>query len=349
MSEEQTNYITERAKAENAMLKKYSAMQKASEDRIGCQKIYIDMTGDIEAAFVLDEIIYYTLPRDGHKSGLRIWKGGYLWMAVRRSEWWERKRLTERQADRAIEKLIELNLITKSVHKFNGQPTTHIRLNIPEFFKNYAVQLEKMVPSESEIDSIIHDISELYEIMNWAEEDSPSSKSPNGKLPNGDTESPNGDTESPNGDFINNHYTITTQSLSDLPENSKPQKRGDLVDGYLELSQSPGLKRMARVDAILSYLAVEFNVNTERKAWKEFAKFADDRQQHLSQSVEVFVKWLKSQPGFDMNFWSAQRMMEHWPRAFAAKPSQPQYQSVPERHGVPRPTNLVPNIRRSND
>jgi hypothetical protein len=97
-------------------------------------------------------------------------------------------------------------------------------------------------------------------MMNWTEEDSPSSKLPNGKLPNGDTESPNGDTESPNGDtespngdFINNHYTITTQSLPELPiENSKPQKRGDLVDGYLELSQSPGLKRMARVDAILS-------------------------------------------------------------------------------------------------
>jgi hypothetical protein len=345
MSEEQANYITERAKAENAMLKKYAAMQKASEDRIGCQKIYIDMTGDIEAAFVLDEIIYYTLPRDGHKSGLRIWKDGYLWMAVRRSEWWERKRLTERQADRAIEKLIELNLITKSVHRFNGQPTIHIRLNIPEFFKNYAVQLEKMSPNEPETDSIIHDISQLYEMMDGIEE----AASPNGKLPNGDTESPNGDTESPNGDFINNHYTITTQSLPELPvENSKPQKRGDLVDGYLQLMHAPSLKRETRVDAILSYLAVEFRVNTETKRWREFAKFADGRQQN-GESVETFVRWLKSQPGFDMSYWPAQRMMEHWPRAFAAQPQQPQYEPVPERKGVPRPANLIPNIRRNND
>jgi hypothetical protein len=34
--------------------------------------------------------------------------------------------------------------------------------------------------------------------------------------------------------------------------------------------------------------------------------------------METFVRWLKSQPGFDMNFWSPQRMMEHWPRAFAS-------------------------------
>jgi hypothetical protein len=349
MSEERENYITERAKAENAMLQKYAAMQKASEDRIGCQKIYIDMTGDIEAAFVLDEIIYYTLPRDGHKSGLRIWKDGYLWMAVRRSEWWERKRLTERQADRAIEKLIELNLITKSVHRFNGQPTIHIRLNIPEFFKKYTEQLEKMSPSESETDSIIHDISELYEMMDWTKEsESPNGKLPNGKLPFGDTESPNGDTESPNGDFINNHYTITTQSPTGLSL-EKPQKRGDLVDGYLQLMHAPGLKREARVDAILSYLAVQFGVNTETKRWREFAKFADERQHYHGESVETFVRWMKSQPGFDMSYWPPQRMMEHWPRAFAAQPQQPQYEPVPERKGVPRPANLIPNIRRNHD
>jgi biotin operon repressor len=131
---------------------------------------------------------------------------------------------------------------------------------------------------------------------------------------------------------------------TDFPEQ---QKRGDLVDAYLDFMHSPGLKRQVRIDAILSYLSVQFGVNTETKRWQEFAKFVDNRQQNHGESVEVFVKWLKSQPGFDMSFWSPQRMAEHWPRAFVAQPQQQQYAPVPERKGVPRPPHLVPNIRRS--
>jgi len=127
---------------------------------------------------------------------------------------------------------------------------------------------------------------------------------------------------------------------------SKHQKRGDLVDAYLDSMNTPGIKRQVRVDAILSYLSEQLGINTETKRWQEFAKFVDNRQQNHGERVEEFVKWLKSQPGFDMSFWSPQRMTEHWPRAFMSQPQQPQYAQVPERKGVPRPPNLVPNIRK---
>lgn len=199
MSEEQGNYITERIKRENAALRKYSAIQKAAEDKIGVQKIYIDMTNDIPAAFILDEIIFFTLPKNGTRSSLRIWKDGYLWMAVQRKDWWDRKRLTERQADTAIKKLEELNLIVKSVHKFNGQSSQHFRLNIPEFFRQYGEALEKDNPPEDQSETLTKDISDLYEMLG---------ESPNGELQNGDSrirdgESPNGETELQNGDSIN--------------------------------------------------------------------------------------------------------------------------------------------------
>ena len=58
--ESKATYDVERAKIENAALRKYAAIQKAAEDKIGVQKVYVDITGDIEAAFVLDEIIFYT-------------------------------------------------------------------------------------------------------------------------------------------------------------------------------------------------------------------------------------------------------------------------------------------------
>lgn len=200
MSEEQGKYNLDRIKLENAALRKYAAIQKSAEDKIGVQKIYVDITGDIEAAFVLDEIIFFTLPRGNGKSALRCWKEGYLWLAVQRSEWWERKRLTARQADTAIEKLEKQNLIFKSIHKFNGQTATHLRLNSPEFFRRYAEELDKQNPPENEEDTLSKDINDLYEMMGMG------SELQNGELQNGETESPKCETELQIRDSINNPH-----------------------------------------------------------------------------------------------------------------------------------------------
>lgn len=214
MSEEQAEYITKRAKAENAALKKYAAIQKAAEEKIGVQKIYIDMTGDIEAAFILDEVIFFTLPRGNGKSALRVWKDGYLWLAVQRADWWDRKRLTVRQADTAIKKLEEKNLIVKSVHKFNGQTSHHLRLNVSEFFRQYGEALEKSNPAEDESDTMTKDISDLYAMMGELQ----NCDSQIGELQNGETELQNGETELQNGDSINTPHhpspSLTQRPLS---------------------------------------------------------------------------------------------------------------------------------------
>jgi hypothetical protein len=133
-------------------------------------------------------------------------------------------------------------------------------------------------------------------------------------------------------------------------------KCGDLVDGYLDLAQSPGIKRAARIDSILSYLAGKLKINTETKRWKDFAKFADDRQQAHREPLDVFVSWLMGQKGFDVQFWPPSKMMEMWPQAFLleAQPNTPQInvaalevtkQIVDDKFSgtfVPRPANLPP-------
>jgi hypothetical protein len=299
MSEQQGNYDMERIKLENAALRKYAAIQKASEDKIACQTVYVDITGDIEAAFVLDEIIFFTLPREQGISGLRVWKDGVLWMAVQRAEWWRRKRLTPRQADTAIQKLLEQNLIIKMVTKFNGQNAMHLRLNVPEFFRRYGEELEKANPPEDQGDTLTRDINDLYEMMGMGSElqirDSQ----------NGETKSRIRETKLQNGDSLNNPHTSSTQS-----------SRKDLVDGYLELSQSPGIKRAARIDSILSYLGGALRINTETKRWKDFARFVDERQQIHKENLDSFISWLTSQKNFDIQFWPPSKMQEMWPQAF---------------------------------
>lgn len=175
-------YDAKQAKREMAALRKFAAIQKAEGDKVCAQKVYIDIAGDLEAGLVLDELLFFTLPRENGNSGLRVWKEGYLWMAVRRGEWWERKRLTPRQADTAIEKLLKRNLIVKKVHKFNGAPTTHIRLNVPEFFKQYWAALK--IPAEDQ-----NGLSDLEEAPDTEREDEyhemvTSAKSQNGDIYN---------------------------------------------------------------------------------------------------------------------------------------------------------------------
>jgi hypothetical protein len=222
-------YNIDRIRIENSALRKYAAIQKSAEETIGVQKVYVDIAGDIEAAFVLDEIIFFTLPRSNGKSGLRIWKGGYQWMAVQRADWWDRKRLTPRQADTAISKLEEQNLIFKEIHKFNGQTSTHLRLNPSEFFKRYGEELERQNPPENDADTSLKEINDLYEMMGI-----------NSELQNGDsqfrqTELQIGDTELQIGDSINippqpSLNPIGDKSPIDLPLDWKIANGQDITE-----------------------------------------------------------------------------------------------------------------------
>jgi hypothetical protein len=105
-------------------------------------------------------------------------------------------------------------------------------------------------------------------------------------------------------------------------------KKGDLVDGTLQLSQAPGMKKQVRFDGILSFLGESFHVNTETGRWKKFAQFVDERQQLHGEKLEVFVAWVKGQRGFDVQFWPPSKMMEMWPGAFVpSKPEEPRQET----------------------
>lgn len=110
-----------------------------------------------------------------------------------------------------------------------------------------------------------------------------------------------------------------------------PKDEGkDLVDGHLELSQSPGIKRQIRIDSILSYLGGKLRINTETKRWKDFARFVDDRQQVHHEPLEVFISWVTGQKNFDVQFWPPSKMEEMWPQAFlaAAEETQSEYKTL---------------------
>ncbi len=165
MSEEQAEY-----KAQAAIQQKLAAMFSANKDEVSVPKIYIDMTDDYASAAVLDELLFWTLPKKSTgRTSLRVFKKGALWLAVRRKDWWDRKRLTERQADTAINKLIGLNLIEKDVFLFDGKPTVHLRMNMTTFVKMYGDKMQEIAGQEDD-ENLIRDISDLYSMMGFPNE-----------------------------------------------------------------------------------------------------------------------------------------------------------------------------------
>jgi len=192
--------------AEEKAFAKFAAMRLANDDAISIPRIYFDMVaGDFPAAAVLDEILFWTLPnKKTGRTALRVRKDGILWLAVARAEWWERKRLTERQADRGIERLIELGLVEKSLHRYNGHAQMHLRVCGRQFFSLYGEALQKGYLEGLEDENPVRELADLYAMMGMSDS------------PNGDTDSPNGDTDSPNGETIN----IPQTSPNQPPESS---------------------------------------------------------------------------------------------------------------------------------
>ena len=129
--------------------------------------------------------------------------------------------------------------------------------------------------------------------------------------------------------FNPNNQIPNTPGFS-FPEPTPTKKQGDLVDGWLALSQSPGIKRQARIDAILSVLAERLHVRTTGKRWEEFAKLVDDRQQNFGEKLDVFLDWLTNQKGFNPQFWPPDRMGQFWPQAFVNGKPKTNGRSLPE-------------------
>jgi hypothetical protein len=105
------------------------------------------------------------------------------------------------------------------LHLLNKQKTTHRRLNIREFFKRYTEELEKRNPPEDEDDTIIKDISDLYQMLGIPKSDTPKGI-PDGEtgIPDGETGIPDGDKVSPERDSLNSPDASLTHPIgTDVP------------------------------------------------------------------------------------------------------------------------------------
>lgn len=93
--------------------------------------VYVDITGDLIAGALLGQILYWFGADRNGRPRARIQKEGHLWIAKSRHDWWDEIRISAKQYDRASKILKEKKFIEIKTMKFNGNPTSHIRI-IPE-------------------------------------------------------------------------------------------------------------------------------------------------------------------------------------------------------------------------
>ena len=90
---------------------------------------YVELVdGDIQAALLFSQIIYWLLPGKSGKSKLRVERDGAMWLAKTASHWGDELGFTPKQAYRAIGVLKAKGLIWTKRFRFKGSPTTCIRL-----------------------------------------------------------------------------------------------------------------------------------------------------------------------------------------------------------------------------
>jgi hypothetical protein len=111
----------------------FSVWEKASTDTIDFKKIYVDVAEDLVAGLLLSQIVYWYLPGKDGKTKLRVKHGGHLWIVKKRTEWYDEIRLSEANYKTAVKKLEAKKLVVKERHRFDGAPTTFLRLDIKVF------------------------------------------------------------------------------------------------------------------------------------------------------------------------------------------------------------------------
>lgn len=118
----------------NQWTKSWLQSESAGQDVIVLRRLYVDINdGCLISGVMFSQIMYWHgFTNDGARR-LKIYRDGHYWLAKTYSEWWDECRIKERTARTILNDIAARDLIIKSVYKFSGNPTVHIRVNFARF------------------------------------------------------------------------------------------------------------------------------------------------------------------------------------------------------------------------
>ncbi len=120
------------------------------------------------------------------------------------------------------------------------------------------------------------------------------------------------------------HRNATVSAVETNPSSTsiKPsvEKRGDLLDGMLELALMPGSKKSVIKQGYAELINQKLVVRPTGKQWEDFINFAADRQIKDGQPLDKFLTWVLAND-YNPMFCPPSKLQQLWDRAFTANPS----------------------------
>lgn len=143
-------------------IKALIAQTSGQKNTLTIPKIYVELTGDLTTALLLNQIVFYS---DKSKRN-----DGYFYKTYK--DWEEEILLTERQVRNSANKLKKMGLIETKVMKANGSPTVHYKLDYDKLVDSILTkcQIRFLQNVRNETDKMSETITEEYNIRNTTED-----------------------------------------------------------------------------------------------------------------------------------------------------------------------------------
>lgn len=109
------------------------AQMSEPKNTLTIPKIYVELTGDLTTALLLNQIVFYSNESERND--------GYFYKTYK--EWEEETLLTERQVRNSVNKLKKMGLVETKVMKANGSPTVHYKLDFDKLVDSILTKFQK--------------------------------------------------------------------------------------------------------------------------------------------------------------------------------------------------------------
>lgn len=139
-------------------IKALIAQTSGQKNTLTIPKIYVELTGDLTTALLLNQIVFYS---DKSKRN-----DGYFYKTYK--DWEQEILLTERQIRNSANKLKKMGLIETKVMKANGSPTVHYKLDYDKLVDSILTkcQIRNLQNVRNETDKTSESLTEEYNIRN---------------------------------------------------------------------------------------------------------------------------------------------------------------------------------------
>lgn len=108
----------------------YIARERAEQRIVKVPLDYVDMmNGNVYAAMLLAQIVYWHGADSEGKSRLKVKRDGHWWLAKEYKDWWDECRIREGTARKHIDQMVKSGILIRKHFRFGGMRTTHLRID----------------------------------------------------------------------------------------------------------------------------------------------------------------------------------------------------------------------------